>query len=339
MADTPGDRPAVITVTDAGLVSVLIVTRDDAQHVEECLRALRRQEDVRLEVIGVDNASTDGTAERLEAGADRVIRSDRNLGYAGGMNAGIAATTGEFVLTMNADIFLEPRFITELLADLEVHPGAAGAGGKLLRPSVPGASAEIIDNAGGHILTPSYALRERGHGEVDTGQYNVPGDVLTIPGSAALFRRAALEDVRDSGGYFDQDFFAYKEDADICFRLRHRGWTLRYVPAAEARHLRGWGGDRTPGSRARVSPLARYHSFKNRHLFILKNARARELLPRLPLVLGHEIALLVYAILFERFLLSAYREVWRLAPRMLRRRVRPVPDRRTRSARPGSDGG
>ena len=149
-----------------------------------------------------------------------------------------------------------------------------------------------------------------------------------------LLRRSALEAIAEDGEFLDESFFAYQEDVDLSWRLRKTGWTILYVPSAIALHVRGFGGRRgSPRQRSTVSAEARYHSFKNRYLLLMKHATTRQVIRSLPWLVGHEVGRLGYALVFERSLLPGYVEAARLRPRAMRRRrllkdqVRELSDR------------
>jgi GT2 family glycosyltransferase len=119
----------------------------------------------------------------------------------------------------------------------------------------------------GIIMLRNQRHLDRGADEPDLGQYDRPEDVFGPSGAAALYRRAALEDVAFDGQYFDEDFFAYREDADLAWRCRLFGWTSLYVPAAVARHRRRV----TPERRGALPSIINYHSVKNRFLLRINN--------------------------------------------------------------------
>jgi GT2 family glycosyltransferase len=119
----------------------------------------------------------------------------------------------------------------------------------------------------------------RGEGETDIGQFEKPQEVFGVSGACALYRIAALQDVAIHNEYFDQDFFAYKEDIDLAWRLRWYGYESWYCPTARAYHYRGLSAPATPGVMAKImhrrgiSKRLRILSFRNHHLMLIKNDR------------------------------------------------------------------
>lgn len=185
-------------------------------------------------MIVIDNGSGDGSADMAESefgGALRlwIIRNRENLGFCAGNNQGIAAARGEFIALLNNDAVAEPGWSAELLRAF-ANPTVGMAACKILVHEDP----SRIDKAG-HLIYPDGQNRGRGSGQIDRGQFDREEDVLWPDGCAAMYRRAML----DETGGFDEDFFAYADDAELGLRARIAGWTCLYVPTAVARHHRG----------------------------------------------------------------------------------------------------
>ena len=312
----------------APTVSVCIVTFNSAGDIGECLDAVRRQSHPVTSIVVVDNASTDGTRDVLRRCGDgiRLILNERNNGFAGGQNQAIAASAPtDYVLVLNPDVVLDPDYIAEIVAVMERDPRIGSAAGKLVRADRP----DIMDSAG-LVLRPDRNAADLGAGD-PASEWTSPCEVFGVSGAAAMYRRAMIEDVADGGQFFDEDFFAYKEDVDVAWRARHLGWTAAYVPSARAVHRRGW----KPGGRRSVPLFARRHSYQNRFFVLIKNEPAGPhlflLLPRLLLV---EAAKLGYILLFEPGLLACWPRIFKLLPAMLGKRRRLF--RRAESKRGGS---
>lgn len=256
----------------------------------------------------VDNGSTDGTVAYLERQWPDVgvLALPQNVGFAAAVNRGIAATTGEYVALLNNDIELDPHWLGELVAALDAHPDAASATAKLISYDDRG----LLDGAGDE-LSWSGVCRRRGYRRPDTGQYDAPEEVFSACGGAALYRRSALEQI----GTFDEDFFAYLEDADWGFRARLAGYGCRYVPSARAYHMGGATTDR-------VSGLGTYLRRRNMIALVLKNYPARSLLRHLPdLVLEQLAGVALSAVQGTlRAQLRAWRDALRQLPATVRKR-------------------
>jgi len=243
-------------------VSVNIVTFNSAQDIAACLDSVRQQTFKDLHVHVVDNASTDDTLQRIEPfDVDYLLRSPVNTGFCKAHNELVRRFQSQFVLFLNPDTILRPRFTEELVCALEARPDAASACGKLLRMD-----GKTLDSTGIIMLREQRHL-DRGADQLDAGQFEQPEDIFGPSGAAALYRRQALEDVAIGGQYFDEDFFAYREDADLAWRCRLLGWNSIYVPGAIAHHRRRV----TPERRLGVSKEINYHSVKNRFLLRINN--------------------------------------------------------------------
>jgi GT2 family glycosyltransferase len=248
-------------------VAVNIVTFNSADDIAACLESLRQQtfRDFRTHVL--DNASTDGTVRLLKENRHvDVVLSRSNAGFAKAHNDLIRAFPADYVLVLNPDAVLKPAFLQEIVAALDAREDAASASGKLLR-----LDGMTIDSTGIVMIRGQRHL-DRGAGEPDLGQYDRAEDIFGPSGAAGLYRLKALRDVAVDGEFFDEGFFAYREDADLAWRLRARGWTSIYVPSALALHRRRV----TPERRASLPPAINYHSVKNRFLLRLNNMTARQ---------------------------------------------------------------
>jgi GT2 family glycosyltransferase len=179
---------------------------------------------------------------------------------------------------------------------VEARPRLGAASGKLFRT---GEGATVLDSAG-ILMKRHRGAYDRGEGAPDLGQFDSPCEVFAASGAALFARRAALDDAAGPDGPFDEAFFMYKEELDLCWRLRLRGWSCWYVPAAVAWH------DRTSSSLAGRSfasgardywrvvrsrpPHVRLHSLKNQWLMLIKDDEARALV-RAPGVVVRELVL------------------------------------------------
>jgi len=253
------------------MVSVLIVTWNSARYLDQCLASIDRQDYGALEVIVVDNASTDETRSLLtgRTSAYHVLYNDRNLGFAAGQNQAIRAACGEWLLCLNPDVMLAPDFVSRLVAAGNAHAEAGALCGKLLRwdPDAVQPQTRVVDSTGIYF-TRSMRHLDRGAEEADAGQYDKPQWVFGATGAAALFRRTFVDAVSIEGQFFDEEFFSYREDADLAWRAQLMGWKCLYVPQAVAWHVRRV----TPERREQLPHEINWHSAKNRFLMRGKNA-------------------------------------------------------------------
>ena len=260
-------------------VLVSLVTHNESRDAERLVPSLFAQSFRDLAISAVDNASEDGTRATLAAFEKvapvplDVFPSRENLGYTGGHNRSIAKAVESgipWVLVLNTDVVLAPGFIATLLADAErpEHARVAAFTGKILRADGPDLAPTAVIDSVGIRMTSNGRHFDVGAGEQDDGRFDRPAEIFGASGCAALFRTAALADTRISTGFFDDDFFVYREDVDLAWRLRGRGWSARCVPAAVAWHRRR----NLPERRRAMSALANLHSVKNRFLLRINNA-------------------------------------------------------------------
>jgi GT2 family glycosyltransferase len=215
-------------VTDP-LASVIILGWGGEPYIQNCLNALRRQTYPAMEVIVVDNGSPDRTAEIVERDFPEVklIRTDRNLGVAGGNNFGLKTAKGEIRVLINADVEVYPDWLENLARAMLADPTIGLAGAKLLYPD------GTIQFAGGRIEGPRGYTYHIGWHEPDQGQWDSLRDVDFLTGASLAITRQALERI----GYEDERFFPIDyEDADMSYRARGAGFRVVLVPSAVAIH-------------------------------------------------------------------------------------------------------
>lgn len=297
-----------------------IVNHGSYDDLERCLDALRRQtlpaHRIAVYDTGVDPARFESI---LRTYSEVRGSSGSNLGYAGGANRVVEALRapveagGEpiaFVLVMNPDVVLDSDFAEVLAAATSEQARVAIATGKLLRPG-----RQRIDSAG--IAFPRHRRpRDRGSEELDRGQYDCAERVEGASGAAMWLRVDLLETLSIEGELFDETFFAYHEDTDLCWRARRLGFEVLYEPRAVAVHVRGWQRD----ARSTIPAAIRRHSFKNHYLQLVKNEAWGDGLRNLPWLLGWEVLRLGFVVLRDRALLRGYVEAFCALPTAWRRR-------------------
>lgn len=251
-------------------VSVTIVTYNSGRFIKKCLESVLSQKYRNKEIIVVDNASTDGTVDILEQFEDRcrVIYNQENVGFAAAQNQAIAGSGGDWVLTLNPDVLLLPNFLEVLVHAGSIDPHIGTVCGKLLTMS---ASFEIpakpVVDSTGIYFNPMLRHLDRGSRQVDNGHYLHSEYVFGATAAAALYRRKMIDDISLEGEFFDADFFAYREDADVAWRAQLMGWRCLYAPYATGYHVRKV----LPGNRRALPADINMHSVKNRFLMRIKN--------------------------------------------------------------------
>ena len=218
------------------IVEVVIANWNRKELLRACLDSLSRQTHRSFEVVVVDNGSTDGSSAMVEEMAKiypvplKLIVNRVNVGFCAANNQGIFSTDAELVALLNNDAEAEPNWLEALEAAIRQGEDIGMVASKVLVWEDP----TRIDKCG-HLMYPDGQNRGRGSGQTDHGQFDRPEEVLWPDGCAAMYRRAMLEDV----GGFDEDFFAYADDAELGLRARWAGWRCLYTPDAVVRHHRG----------------------------------------------------------------------------------------------------
>jgi GT2 family glycosyltransferase len=221
---------------------VVVVTWNRRDLLRSCLQSLTRQNlNQPFEVVVVDNGSDDGSPEMVlqEYGKStnfppkftvRLLRNSQNRGFCAANNQGFAVSDTEFVALLNNDAEADSNWLEKLTTAFDGRADVGMAASKILVHEDP----RRIDKAG-HLIYPDGQNRGRGSGEVDEGQYDRVEEILWPDGCAAMYRRAMLDEI----GGFDEDFFAYADDAELGLRARIAGWKCLYIPGAVVRHHRG----------------------------------------------------------------------------------------------------
>lgn len=287
------------------LISVIVLNYNGRELLDGCLSSLASQTYSPFEVVLVDNGSSDGSPEYIQAQYPwvRLVRNRDNLGFAGGTNAGIRVAKGRYILTLNNDAVAD-RFFIEELARPMVDPQVGVCAAKMLFP-------DGRINSAGICISRSGAAWDRGMFEPDQGQYDSMEEVFGACAGAALYRREMLDEI----GLFDDDFFLYLEDVDLAFRARLAGWKCIYVPWAVVIHHHG----KTAGV---GSDLAVYYGNRNIVWFPVKDFPLRLLFTSLPFILARNLATIPYYALRGqgRVILKSKLDALRGVVKMMRKR-------------------
>ena len=265
-------------------LSVVIVNWNSREDLRACLASLREQTHRDLEVIVVDNGSTDGSVEMVrESFPEVVLLAEReNLGFAEGCNRGIAKSTGPWVAMLNNDTVADPDWARALVEAAEKAPPDCGMLQSLLlyrdRPDTV--------NSTGIELTRTGGGRDRDEGTPWRPQHGLT-EIFCPTAGAAAYKREMLEAIRLPTGYFDRDHFMYFEDMDLGWRARLAGWSAYFVPDSKVLHT--WHGSSKRLGRSWLVVVSR----TNRIRTLLKNASLPFLLRTSPKT-AYEIAELLW---------------------------------------------
>ena len=296
-------------------LSVIVVCWNGLRHLPDCLAALVPQLPGEAEVVLVDNGSTDGSAAWARAAhpALRLVELPHNLGFAGGVNAGLRAARGQLLLLLNDDAFAEPGFAAALLDVMARQPEIGAASAVLLFAHRP----ELVASAGIRVRRDGLAL-DLWAGQPAASLPAEPAPIMGPSGGAAIYRRALLEDV----GLLEPGFFNYLEDVDLAWRALLRGWRSVVVPGARARHVYS-------ATSGQGSPFKQRLLGRNR-LRAIARCLPAELLPScLPAILAYDLLAIGYAAMARQPAMIAGRlAALRDLPALLQER-RAIQSRRT----------
>jgi GT2 family glycosyltransferase len=284
--------------------------RDGLTYLKLVLPTLREQTFRDFDVTVVDDGSTDGSVRYLEEQWPQVhvVVLSGNSGFPRIVNAGIEATGGEYIALLNNDIELSPDWLERLAGELDREPRLGFVTGKIVRYH----ERTVIEQAGQDLYTCGM-FAPRGLDADDVGQYEEPRRIPIATAAASIYRREAVA----SAGGFDEDYFLYCEDADLCLRIVLRGYLGLYVPGPVAYHLRG-------GTAGQESDRTRFYTLRNTPITLLKDFPGSILWRALPKIAAYQAHQWRAARKggFTRTLLRAYASFLRSIPETLRKRRR-----------------
>jgi len=310
------------------LVSINIVAYNEEENIAKSLCSALKQAHGAIEVFLIDNASQDRTVERAEETYKNfgqgikftIIRNGKNFGFGGGHNVGFEKSSGDLVLCLNADCELDKDYV-KYAVEVFLKDNSVGAvQGKLLNPRTG-----KIDTTG-LLIYKNRRVVNRGQGDVDLGQFDRSEEIWGVDGAAPVYRREALLDTKIEDEYFDADFFAYKEDIDLSWRMRWAGWKCMYQPKAVAYHDRSAGEGTAKNflqiiqARRGISQFAKSHSFANQRLMQVKNETPYLFLKHFHKIFVKELFAWPYVLLFEKYGAKSALEFFRLLPRAIKKR-------------------
>lgn len=241
-------------------ISIVILNWNGKKHLKKCLLSIKKVSYFPFEAIVVDNSSSDGSAEMVKKEFPQVVLvlNKKNLGYSGGNNVGIKKSTGSYVFILNNDTEVTEDFLDPLVAVMEKDATIGCVQPKLLY-----ASDHMLLNAVGSYFTSTGFLYHYGYRKKSNPkQYNLPLTIYSAKGAGMLLRKSALEKV----GLFDEDFFIFFEETDLCHRLWLAGYKIVYIPSSIIYHH-----EAVDTSKQMKDYTRNYLSFRNRICSFIKN--------------------------------------------------------------------
>lgn len=277
-------------------VSIVVVNYNGAGLLRDCLGSLEANCGSDVEVMLVDNGSTDGSLEIVsEFPWVNVVRSEKNLGFTGGNNLGLAQTSGKYVLLLNNDTIVTPGFLQPLCEYLDRNPQVGIVQGKMVLPRY-GNTLDVC----GSFFTSLGLPYHYGYFKPDGPRYRRSYPVFSAKGACLLFRREMIPQI---GGFlFDEDFFCYYEEADFCHRAWLAGYEVHFVPSPPIQHLMG-----ATGERVLKHDLVQRYYLRNMMFSLLSNLSPSYRWRILPVFFGVLLfRMLVFLLTFQRAPLAAH---------------------------------
>jgi len=217
----------------SALVSVIVLNWNGGVHVQSCLESLAGQDYDNLEVIVVDNGSSDGSVKMIKGRYPGVqlIENHANLGFAAGNNVGIRASHGEYVVILNNDAEMDSHAVSAMRRAIDKDRRYGACASRIYLKF----ERDLLDAAGIVVCPDGLSI---GRGRLERGEgYNREEEVFFGSGCCLMARREMLEDVKMGDEYFDEGFFMYADDTDLGWRAALRGWKSVYAPDALVYHL------------------------------------------------------------------------------------------------------
>jgi GT2 family glycosyltransferase len=250
-------------------VSVVVVNWNGKYLMGDCLDSLEKQTYSPTEIIVVDNGSTDGSLQWLEARYPRVrvVNLPENRGFAGGCNAGIEAASGSLIALLNNDAVADPGWLEALVEVIRGRPDVGMVASKMILRHQP----TVVDSTGISIDATGVAWDRRVGQSAETEEQ--VEEIFGPCAGAALYRHELFTDI----GGFDDDFFMYLEDVDLAWRARLAGWRCVYAPSALVMHAHS-------ASAVEDSPFQLFHLARNHVWTVVKNYPAPDVFWHLPAI-------------------------------------------------------
>jgi GT2 family glycosyltransferase len=300
-------------------LSFILVNWNTKAHILEALRSIEDTvHGYRYEIFVVDNGSTDGSSAAIKKTFPevRLIRNERNLGFARAVNQALIRARGSYFVLLNSDARLREGAIKTLTDFMEKNPDAGVAGGQLMNEDgtrqnsiapFPTLATELFNKRLLRILFPRrYPGKER--------EYAAPLDVDSLVGACIMVRRRAVEEV----GALDEGYFFFMEETDWCLRMKKQGWRVSFVPQARILHRQG-------ASASMAKAEARIEYYRSRYRFFTQwHGRGKTVLLKIGLILRLAAEVAANSLLLWN---KRYRARWRSYCRLLSWHVRSCPSR------------
>lgn len=286
------------------LVSISIVTWNHEDTIGECINSVLAQEYENIEILIFDNNSSDKTYELLQKLSDKRIKiqkNELNEGFCGGHNRNLKKTNGEFILLVNPDCILNKDYISKAIKIFEMSQSIGTVCGLLIQKDEEN---PIIDSTGLELsIDRRCKLRYNGSRLSDVNLSLQ--EIFGADGALPMYRSQMIKSISIDDKFFDEMFFAHKEDWDISWRARNFGWKTYFTPHAVAIHPRNFQS-KNIAVRKKVSSFIKFHAVKNQFILLIKNEKISGFILHLPFILYRQFLIFIYILFFEQSSLKAY---------------------------------
>lgn len=293
-------------------VTINVLTWNGSEYLPWLIKSLKEQTFKNWKLLVLDNASVDNSLEIVKEHCpeSRAIRQKENVGFARGHNLLMNWSDSDYIFTLNQDVILDKDFIKKNVDFLEKHPDVASSSGKLLHWDFhKGTKTKTIDSFGLKIDRKRQVVDDQ-QGKKDFAIEDT--EVFGISGAAVIYRKAALQDIAiqrgDHNEYFDEAYFAYKEDIDIAWRLRIAGWKHYLLGSTSAYHHRTLSTHKNLREKRKYHAFANKLSYRNHLMTIYKNSFYKNLFKDFWHIKWYEFKKFIYLLLFERQTLKGLNE-------------------------------
>lgn len=256
------------------LVSIIIVNWNGKKYLKPLLTSLAAQDYKLIEILVVDNASSDGSVTYLKKNFPKIkiVQNTSNLGFAQANSIGFQQAKGKYVLFLNNDTTVTKNFLSQAIKTLKSSPQIGGVQSKILLMDQP----KYLDSIGAFFTNTGF-LYHYGVNKLNAAKYGHAIRIFSAKGACMLFRKKVLNQVLVDGELFDSRYFAYFEETDLCHRVWLAGYLIVFSPNSIIYH-------KTGGTSSHMAnTFIQFHSFKNRINSYLKNLSFRQLLVTLPI--------------------------------------------------------
>lgn len=307
------------------LVTISLLTWNGQEYLPWLLKSLSEQTFKDWELLVLDNASSDRSIDIIREyyPKARIVTQKQNLGFSKGHNLLINWSKSDYVLVLNQDVILDKNYLRELVDFMQVNKKAASCSGKLMYWDFEGGSKTKIIDSYGLKINHKREVTDSFQGQQDFSLENK--EVFGLSATASLYRRKALDivagQVKDNHlEYFDEDFFAYKEDIDLAWRLRLFGWQNWLITTTKAYHHRSVSKRGNMRESRKNRGTANKMSYRNHMMMIYKNSFAKNIWKDFLVIKWYEFKKFIYLLLFERSTLEGYKEFLSLKSKLRKKR-------------------